>query len=184
VIGKSPAVILGAVVLAFCVLVAICLLPLLYIGWFDLRFPGLERLFPRPHVTVIFRSLSIIVGAGQPISVGLNSLARAYPRPWIRRRMARVARAVDQGEPWSAALHSQGLVRDAELAVIDAAERAGNLAWALRELADAGERRSSYRLELLAQLLFPAALLMAAVMLLSIAVAYFGPLALLIERLA
>jgi type II secretory pathway component PulF len=60
----------------------------------------------------------------------------------------------------------------------------GNLTWALRELADRGERRLAYGLQLFVQVLFPIVLLGVAAVVFLFAVGYFMPLVKLISELS
>jgi type II secretory pathway component PulF len=68
--------------------------------------------------------------------------------------------------------------------VLEAAERAGNLSWALRELAEGSERRLGYRMQALAQVLFPLIVILIGGIVFLLAVAYFSPLIRLVEELA
>jgi type II secretory pathway component PulF len=182
--SQSPLTVIGVGVFDVIDVILICLLPAVFFGWIDLRVPFLDRLFPHSHMSIIFRSLGIVIDAGQPLTVGLNSLARSYPVGWMRQRLVRVARGVDQGTSWTTALQSQGLLTESQLAVLESADRVGNLGWSLRELADAGDRRFNYRVQLIAQFLFPLVMFMAGFLVFTLAVAYFMPLVQLIERLS
>ena len=68
--------------------------------------------------------------------------------------------------------------------LVSAGTRGGNLAWALREMADASRRQAGHRLRALLQMLFPVLLLMLGGLVFLICVAYFSPLVRLIERAA
>jgi type II secretory pathway component PulF len=71
----------------------------------------------------------------------------------------------------------------AEMAVLGAAQRVGNLPWALAEMADSSRRRLGYRLHGLTHLLFPAVVLSFGLLVLFVVVGFFMPLVLLIEKL-
>ena len=60
-------------------------------------------------------------------------------------------------------LRSHGLLRRGETALLEAAQRVGNLAWALRGVADTMERRSDCRVRVVIEFLRPVALLAAGV---------------------
>ena len=72
---------------------------------------------------------------------------------------------------------------EADRAVLAAAQRAGNLAWALREMADGMRRRVAYRLQAWIQILFPTAVVSLALVVMFFWAAFFLPLIALIQRL-
>lgn len=144
----------------------------------------IARLSRRRHSALILRSLALAVDAGRPLAPTLATLAGHFPSRSIRRRLDAATRDVDEGIPWAEALYDRGLLTRAEAGVLEAAGRAGNLAWALREMASAGERRWGYRLQAWSQVAFFLALLGAGVVVLLIAVAYFLPLVHLITILS
>ena len=67
--------------------------------------------------------------------------------------------------------------------MLGSAQRVGNLAWALREMAESNERRLGYRLQFWLQLLFPMLLICLGAVVFVLVVAYFCPLVSLIEAL-
>jgi protein transport protein HofC len=94
-----------------------------------------------------------------------------------------VALDLTQGKDWCVSLYEQGLLRPADAAVLESARRVGNLSWALRETAENGERRLAYRLQTWVQALFPLFVLLIGALVFVVAVGYFSPLVILIERL-
>ena len=159
-------------------------LPLASMGWMVGTVPILDRLFLRRHSAVILRTLARLVEAGKPLPQGFATLARRYPTTWVRDRLRGVALDIDRGTDWCRALSYNGLIHDADAAVLDSARKVGNLAWALREAAETGERRLAYRLQAILQLLFPVLVLGMGFLVFTIAVAYFSPLISLIQRLS
>jgi protein transport protein HofC len=142
------------------------------------------RLFRRRHTAAILRALATCVSGDRPLSAGMATLAREYPRPSIRYRLTRAWKAVERGDDWREALRSNGLINQADAAVLDAAQRVGNLPWALRSLADGIERRLGYRLMALIQGLFPLVIIALGVLVGLIVVGYFMPLITLINALS
>ena len=69
-----------------------------------------------------------------------------------------------------------GLIGKPEAAVFRAAERTGNLAWALEEMAESHVRRSVYRIQAWVNVAFPASLLALGGCVLLIAFAILSPL--------
>ena len=66
----------------------------------------------------------------------------------------------------------------------DLGQEVGNLAWAMRELAETGERRLAYRFQAVIQTLFPLVVVGLGLVVFFLAVAFFAPLVELIRRLA
>jgi len=87
------------------------------------------------------------------------------------------------GVDWVQSLRDRGLISAADLAVLHAAQRVGNLAWALREIADGHRRRLAYRWQTRLQILFPAAIVCFGLLVLLFWVSYFLPLIALIQKL-
>ena len=155
-----------------------------YVGGPELRLPPFHRLARRRHAATIFRALAMVIDAGKPISEGFVTLARYHPRAWVRSRLSRVGQRVAAGEDWIHGLRAERLIRASDAVVLDSALRAGNLPWALRELAEGTERRLNYRLQAWSQFLVPAVVLAVGTMVALLAMAYFLPLITLIEGLA
>lgn len=159
-------------------------IPFVYLGWIEWEPPLLGLLMRRRDTAALLRSLAIGIEGGKPLTSGLALLAGFYPRPWVRRRLARALEEVQAGRSWVEALRRRGLIGRSDAAVLDAAERAGNLPWAMKLQADSNDRRLSYRLAALANLLFPVIVVSLGAMVLVVAVAYFLPLVRLIETLS
>ena len=130
-----------------------------YIGWMTWEPPILRRLTRRFHTEAILRSLAMVAERQQPMPEGIAAITQRYPANWIWRRLCRVQAEVTAGRPWCESLAAHGLISQADQAVLEAAQRVGNLAWALREMAASNVRRLVHRLNLAVQLLFPAAIL-------------------------
>ncbi|HEX8202508.1 MAG TPA: type II secretion system F family protein [Isosphaeraceae bacterium] len=158
-------------------------LPLLFFDWFHWDLPILDRLVRRRHAAVVLRALAIGMEGGQPLPRMLAVLAQRYPSRWIRGRLRGVRDDVAGGSDWRRSLRTRGILRGAEAAVLEAAERVGNLPWALRELAEGIERRSGVRFQAWSQVLFPLIVMGLGGLVALFAVAYFLPLVQLIQRL-
>ncbi len=162
---------------------------LIYLLYFIFRTPEMglplfDRLFPRRHAALILRSLAVVVASGRPIVPALRAMSDWYPTAWVRKRLALASLDAEQGVDWTESLGSSDLLSPGDIGVIGASGRAGNLPWALRELAETGERRRAYRLQFWSQVLFVLAILALGSVIYVIAVAWFQPLTHLILRLA
>lgn len=158
-------------------------LPFAFGGFAELSVPFLDVLFLRRHSVLILRGLAMVVEGGRPLGPAFRTMAASYPTGWVQERMAGVAAAAEHGVDWIDALRRFGLISGADVALLDAARRAGNLPWALRELAEGSERRLGYRLQAVGQVLTTLLLLALAAFVALFAVAFFYPLITLIERL-
>jgi type II secretory pathway component PulF len=165
-------------------LAVIVMTPLAMFGLFYLDLPFIDYFFRRRHATLILRALALTAQGGRPITVGLDVLTEHYPSSWVRGRLRAVKREVDGGADWLEALGDHSLIRPADEAVLGAAQRVGNLPWALSEIADANQRRIGYRLQLGIQLMFPLVIIALGALVFLFAAAYFAPIVRLIEALA
>jgi protein transport protein HofC len=159
-------------------------LPFSFAGWVNYDVPFFDRLLRRRHVALVLRALSLVVDAGKPIETGLGILASHYPTWWVRRKLIKVDDDVQHGVHWIDALQRQDLIRGSDAEVLESASRVGNLAWAMRELGETGERRLAFRFQGVIQTLFPLVVITIGAGILVLAVAFFAPLVALIQRLA
>jgi type II secretory pathway component PulF len=165
----------------FLVLVYVVLRYAGLIGW---NLPGLGRLTRRLDTAAILDALALAADRQQPLLPAVETLAASYPRRAIRRRLAKVAAELAAGGDWSASLCRHGLVGQADQAILAAAARAGNLPWAMREVAEGNRRRFAYRTQAVLQVLFPAVVVAFGIVVLLVALSVFLPLIGLIQGLA
>jgi type IV pilus assembly protein PilC len=158
-------------------------LPFALSGYGNLHVPFLDRVFLRRHSVLVLRCLAMTVEGDRPIGQGLQILARRYPTSWVRERLAGVYLATSQGHDWIEALRHFALINGGDVALLESSRRAGNLPWALRELAEGSARKLSYRLQAMSQVMLTFVLLAIGLLVGLAAVAYFYPLVQLIERL-
>jgi type II secretory pathway component PulF len=184
VIGASHLVIDYFYLLFFPFLAFVIYLPFYLYGSSTAGLPLIDRLFPRRHTILILRGLAVVIEAGRPIAPAFRAMAQWYPIAWVRRRLEQVSLYVEEGVDWAEALHARGLLTGNDVGLLQSAGRAGNLPWALHELAESGERRRAYRLQVWSQLLFVVTILILGFLIFLIAVAFFMPLTTLILRLS
>jgi type II secretory pathway component PulF len=173
------------VLLGFLVLCGLLLYVILrYWGVIQWDLPGVGRLTRRADTALVFEALSLAAERQRPLPESIAILARHYPKKSIRRRLALVSQDVDRGGDWCESLLQRGLMRQADQTVLQAAQRVGNLAWALVEMADSNRRRLNYRMYALVQLLFPPVVLAMGLIVMFVVVSLFLPLLTLISKLA
>ena len=134
-------------------LLGIVLIVLWDFGILSARTPGLGWLArPEPE---ILRIVGLAAEHGASVQSVLAQLAAAHPIVSVRRRLSRAVQAICAGHAWSDALADERLVSTERATLIKIAERAGNLPWACRELAESTLRYQTYRLDVRLQWLTP-----------------------------
>jgi len=171
---------LGCVFLMFLFFYAI----LRYIGLISWDLPLMSRVTRKLHAATVLESLAMAAQRGQSFPKIIATLARCYPKWPIRWRLHGVLVDITGGMDFTESLRTRGLVSQADVAVLHAAQRVGNLAWAMREIADSNRRRLAYRLQAWLQVLFPAAIVGFGLVVMLIYLSYFVPLLALIQKLS
>ncbi|MDX1944334.1 MAG: type II secretion system F family protein [Pirellulaceae bacterium] len=131
---------------------------LYFIGWFP-RGWLLWLPFRRYDGALVMRGLALAVRRGLALPEALWLLAVNYPYGEIGLLLHNANLAVRRGGEWTEALRQAKLIGRADAAVLASAQRAGNLPWALEEMAESALRRQAYRLQAVVNLLFPVATL-------------------------
>ncbi len=134
--------------------------------------------------SLILRSLAESVDSSRTLDTALWTLAKSYPKGYIRRRLRDAAQRTDSGSSWVDSLQSNNLLTTADAGVLHAAERVGNLSWAMNNTADRLVRRFTTRLLGLMSITFPVILIAFGAVVFLIAVGIIYPLAQLILHLA
>ncbi len=155
-----------------------------YIGWSRYELPIFNRFWLRCDGALVLRSLALIVRQDRELGPTVFMLSRQYPRPSVGKRLASASTYIDNGIHWCDALKSVGLFTKADVAVLKAAERVGNLAWALDEMADSALRRFSYRLRAVLAVGFPFVVLAFGLIVFVIVGGLFMPLVEMIQGLS
>ena len=163
---------------------AAVVLLLSYLGISVRGLPFVGRFFSTIDNASVLQLLAVAVREKRPL-VGSLELFAAYSRsPRARHRLHAAIRQIADGSHWCEALQHAGFVTRAQSGVFKSAERAGNLAWALEEMADGTVRRTSYRMQAALNFLFPLLILGCGLCVLFVAVAMLLPLFTLISGLA
>jgi type II secretory pathway component PulF len=157
---------------------------LYYLGWLPRDLPILNRLALRTDASLVMRSLGLAVRQGISLQQMINVLSRVYPRSSIRARLGGAAVKIESGADWCDSLRDENLLRSIDVAVLKSAERAGNLAWALDEMADSTLRRIGYRMRLWLNICFPVVLLVFGLVVAFHVIGLFVPLVSLIQALS
>jgi type II secretory pathway component PulF len=146
--------------------------------------PGLRRVVNWVDMAQLLRILALATRHNRPLVRTLSAIMRLHPKWSVRRRVRRVMHDIDNGLPWQDSFRRRGLLSSTDAAILSAAGQSGNLPWAMREMADHFERKANYRMQGAVQMISPVLLLPIALLTGVICVAYFVPLANLIEHLS
>ncbi|QDU91105.1 Putative type II secretion system protein F [Pirellulimonas nuda] len=173
----------AAMLLAVPVILIICLC---YALDLHVLSPLSDRWFYAQRRGQALRLLAVAVEHRLPLDVALQRLSSDPPclaSAVVRRRLARAAALVRSGDPWTSALFHAGLISDSEAPLLDATQRAGNLPWGLRMIAQRRETASSFRSDLIQQIGLPLVIIAIGMFMAFYACALFVPLVKLIEGL-
>lgn len=147
-----------------------------YLGIFPSNLPVIRRLTARYEGARIMQYLGLAVRHERPLAGAMSWLATRVSNDSVSARLNEAAASVEQGRnPWES-LHSVGLIKRVDATVLKAAEKVGNLEWALREMAASSNRRFALRVRAAVNVLFPALLLFLGFCVMFIAVALFLPM--------
>ncbi|MBI5760768.1 MAG: type II secretion system F family protein [Planctomycetales bacterium] len=152
-------------------------------GWDALDLPLLSW-FPRLETPLVLRGLSRVVSAGLPLPDGLRVLSEHHHRLGIRAKVDRLRYFVERGANCWERLQFEGFLRRGEVALLQSAQRIGNLPWVLNELADVIERRQQRRTIYAAQLIQPVFVVLMGIVVGYICVAFFMPVIKVIHGLS
>ena len=151
------------------------------LGWLPRDLPLIGRVTRRYDGALVMRVLAVGVHQNGPLNRIVWMLARLYPKRGVRASLQRAGERINNGEDWCDSLVRQRLIRRGDAAVFKAAQRVGNLEWALDEMADGALRRITYRLLLVLNIFFPLVILLIGAVVAFIAVGLFHPLVRLIS---
>jgi type II secretory pathway component PulF len=114
---------------------ALLVAPLRVLHWVFRRYDG----------SIVLRSLAWAVQRGVPLPAALRLVGNVYPLAGVRWQVLAAAENVERGASWCESLHDARLISTVDAGVLAAAERAGNLVWAMNEVSDSLLRRELYR---------------------------------------
>lgn len=125
-----------------------------YVGIVPAFLPGVMWL-RRIDGAQVLDALAIVVERERPVTTGIQRLAELYPKASIRLRLYAALDDVNAGVPWTEALGRRRLLSVGDVVMLESAQRAGNLVWAMRELAESHRRRFGRRMHVVFQLTLP-----------------------------
>lgn len=176
--AAAPVIMASAIFLLGSLLVGIC-----YLCDIPLLRPWTDMLFFRRRSAHVLRILSVAIEARESVADVLRRVTGVFPSDPVRNRLRPVVASVRAGADWRDALLNARIITNTERALLKAAERAGNLPWALRQISMRREKRAVYRLMAAVQVLFPIAILAFGMFVAFFVVSLFIPLVKLIDGL-
>lgn len=132
----------------------------------------------------LLRRLRGAVEAQMPWPTALMPMVLKHPQDDIRSRLERVLGRITAGMDVWPALRDAGLLNARDVSLLEMAERANNLEWALGALAESKERSLLHRWQVAQTLSIPVFTVAAGFMVLLICVAFFMPLVKLLNDLS
>jgi type II secretory pathway component PulF len=117
--------------------------------------PLIGRRFLRSDVVVILRMLALSARRGRPLEKTIADLSDSFPKSSGRRRLLQSRWSMEQGIGVWDSLRGAGVIGEADAVALQAAERVGNLPWALDEMSTSIFRRQVYQLRAWLNVLFP-----------------------------
>ena len=144
----------------------------------------LSRFWPRLKSPHLLRCLSVAIEGGRPLPEALELLAERQTDITFRCRLAEISHQIAQGDNCWIALHAAQMLRMGEPALLEAAQRVGNLVWALRGMADSIERRAEYRYQIILEFIDPALVLGLGAVVGGFCISMFLPLLELLHKLS
>ena len=147
-----------------------------YHGWQVMSQSIMGRWFVRWYSPDVMRSLSRAVSQQIPIDRALMSMATFAGPLNLREKLAWAADEIQGGAPGWQSLQKSGFLNFHETVLLETAQRAGNLPWVLETLATNIERRWSFRVNAILEVLSPLLLIAISIIVGFIVIALFMPL--------
>ena len=167
------------------VLLIVCLLTWLVLRRTWLWVPLIDSYrSTRSRAPTMLRVLSDTVSAGRPLAGVLGTLGRPSGSSRFSNRVLAIRQAAERGNDVWLAFVDEGFLTLREARILHAAERVGNLPWALEEIATRIEERRGNRWEILLELVRPFVLLAIGVFVGFLIISLFMPLVKLLNDLS
>jgi len=123
-------------------------------GWRPAFIYGL--IYPRGRAPDVLRFLHITTESGRPLLGAFDTLSHSTSNRLLAERFAAILQDIHKGNDCWTAMHDYSLLTPSEVRLLQSAQRAGNLSWALKAIARSIERRINYRMMLVREYVEPA----------------------------
>lgn len=138
--------------------------------------PFVQR-WPRFWIPDILKSLAVAIAANRPIPEPIHAILAEIPPGKAATALSAVRQKAQNGDDLWNALRTAGFLKRSETKFIQAAEAAGNLDWAVLQLAAEIRRRRQNRMQTWGTLLQPICLLLMGLLIGFIVYALYMPIA-------
>lgn len=152
------------------------------LGWIPVSLLGPLRI--GTDAAMVLRLLGMAIERDRSVENTLLALSESHPQGYMRSRLRQAALDTRLGLSTWTSLAKYRLVRPGDVPLLEAAQRAGNLPWALGELAARNARRMNQRTMLIMRSLTAVCFVLVAAQVLLFATAGFTPIVTLIESLS
>lgn len=153
-------------------------------GWRPVTRFLLGSWLARIHTPPMLRAVAHAVAAGRPLHQAFEMLSSSSNSWLLQQRAEAIHLAIQQGHPCWQQLERQRFLRGGEVILLESAEQIGNLPWALNTVADSIERRWTYRLYAVSQVVGPLVIIAMGILVAFFAFAFFLPLVKLVNDLS
>ncbi|QDT40054.1 Type II secretion system protein F [Gimesia alba] len=144
-------------------------------------FPGI---YPRGRAPDVLRFLHVTTESGRPLMGAFETLTHTTKNRFLSQRFHAILEDIRKGNDCWTALHDYSLLTPSEVRLLQSAQRAGNLSWALKAIAKSIERRIDYRMTLIREYLEPAMIVCIGCLVGAFVIGLFLPLVNLMHSLA
>ena len=145
---------------------------------------GLRRIFRSTDAAKFLRVFAVGVRHRFSISAILERYRWAVPSDYLRKKSERIQKSVEQGGVWIDAVCRAGFINGPEASLLRSAERTGNLATVLDQLALSKERSQIRKDDLFSKMAFIPLMFLLGVLIGTIVIGMFLPLVKLVTDLA
>lgn len=154
------------------------------LAWKNLNSKVFAKYFPRLDAPDVLRQLCAVIRTGQPLNAGLRALSETHQRDTARAELLKVLEGIEAGKDCWSLLADAGYLRHEDLQLLRVAINAGNLPWALEELASSRERSLEHRLKVAVSFAEPAIIIAFGLLCGFIIIGFFMPVAKLVNDLS
>lgn len=140
-------------------------------------FPLVGRFYRGFNQGRIMTSLSVLLESGTTVTQAMGILAESgYFGSVVRRRIIRARQRMEEGGALPESLYAEGLLPASMKPLLQSAQRAQHLPWAMRELGEGQARRIQRGLSRLTNFLFPVSILATGALVAFVVFGMFMPL--------
>jgi type II secretory pathway component PulF len=149
--------------------------------WF---FPGLGAVYRRAVRSRVLRVMGLLLESGKPLPESFAVLLQLPLGHAVLTRLDDARSMINEGSPLGESLLAVGLLPARMLPLLRTAERAGNLPWALMEMADSLYQHTMRLIKSIMQVVFPVIVVALGVLVGLVVVSLFIPVVKLITELS